>query len=68
MGKGFTTCMLHQHYLGDKSRRMRWTGHVAHMRRRELYTAFWLENLKGRDRLENLAIDGRIILERILKK
>jgi len=29
---------------------------------------FWLENLKGRDQLEDLAIDGRIILEWILGK
>jgi hypothetical protein len=24
---------------------------------------FWLENLKGRDYIEDLAVDGRIILE-----
>jgi len=30
--------------------------------RLEIYIIFWLENLKGRDHLENLNIDGRIIL------
>jgi hypothetical protein len=31
-------------------------------------TVFWLENLKGRDRFEDLDVDGRIILETILWK
>jgi hypothetical protein len=30
-------------------------------------TGFWWENLKERDHIEDLAIDGRIILERLLK-
>jgi len=33
-----------------------------------MYTVFWLENLKGRDHSEDLAVDGRIILELILGK
>jgi hypothetical protein len=33
-----------------------------------MYTKFWFENLKGRDRLEDLNVDGRIILERVLGK
>jgi len=32
------------------------------------YTIFWSENLTGRDYSEDLGVDGRIILERILKK
>jgi hypothetical protein len=28
----------------------------------------WSENLKGRDHLEDIGIDGRIILEYILRK
>jgi hypothetical protein len=27
----------------------------------EIYTKFWLENIKRRDQLEGLDIDGRII-------
>jgi hypothetical protein len=31
-------------------------------------TKFWLKNMKGRDHLEDLDIDRRIILEWILEK
>jgi hypothetical protein len=48
-----------------KSRKMRWTGHLAHMR---MHTKFLEENLKGRDHFKALAIDGMIILEHILGK
>jgi hypothetical protein len=39
-----------------------------HGRMRNAYTVFWLENLKGRDHLEDLGVDGKIILEWILRK
>jgi hypothetical protein len=32
-----------------------------------MVTIFSLENLKGKDHVENLGIDGRIILKRILE-
>jgi hypothetical protein len=31
-----------------------------------MHTTFWLENLKGRDHLEDLGVDREIILEWIL--
>jgi hypothetical protein len=37
-------------------------------RKDEMHTKFWLENLKGRDHLEDLDVVGKIILERILRK
>jgi len=36
--------------------------------RLEMRTKFWSENLKGRNHLENLDVDGKIILKRILGK
>jgi hypothetical protein len=30
--------------------------------RDEMPTIFWLENLKGRDHLEDLGIDGKVML------
>jgi hypothetical protein len=38
------------------------------MGRWEMHTSFRLANLKGRDDLEDLGIDGRKILKWILKK
>jgi len=50
-----------------KSRRLRFAGHVACMKRWKMHMKFWSENLKGRDHLEDLGIGERIILEWILK-
>jgi len=45
-----------------KSRRMRWVNYVVRCDKREMHTIIWLENLKGRDHLEELGVDGKIIL------
>ena len=51
-----------------KSRRMRWTGHVACMGERvEAYTGFWWGNLKERDHLGDQGVDERIILRWIFR-
>jgi len=50
-----------------KSRRMRWTEHVAHMGE-EGYTGFWWGNLRERDHWGDPDVDGRIILRWIFKK
>jgi len=47
---------------------MRWGGHVAHTGEMRNAYKFWSENLKGRDHLEDLSTDGKIILEWILGK
>jgi hypothetical protein len=36
--------------------------------REEMHTEFWWGNLRERDRLEDLGVDGRIILKQIFKK
>jgi len=36
--------------------------------RREIHSGFWWGNLKERDHLEDLDIDGRIILTLVIKK
>jgi hypothetical protein len=51
-----------------KSRISRWAGHVARMGRRDAYTGFWCGNLRGRDRLGDPGVDGRIILRWIFRK
>jgi hypothetical protein len=50
------------------SRRMRWEVHVARMGREEEYTGFWWRNLNERDHLEDLGVEGRIILRWIFRK
>jgi hypothetical protein len=32
-----------------------------------MHIVFWLDNLKGRDHFEDMGIDGRILLEWILR-
>jgi len=51
-----------------KSRRMRWTGHVAHMGEMKMRTVFWFEHLNGRHHSEDLGVDRSVILEWILWK
>jgi hypothetical protein len=42
---------------------MIWAGHVACLEEMRNAHKNWVENLKGRDHLEGLDIDGRIILD-----
>jgi hypothetical protein len=51
-----------------KSIRIKWARHVARMGRTEVYTGFWWGNLRERDHLGDLGLDGRIILNWIFRK
>jgi hypothetical protein len=50
------------------SRRIRCTGKVAFVGRREIHTGFWWGNLNDTDHLKGLEVDRRIILKRIARK
>jgi len=48
---------------------MRWAGHKTHIgRREEVLTGFWWENLRERDHLGDLGVNGRILLRWIFRK
>jgi hypothetical protein len=50
-----------------QSWRIRWTGHVACMRKINAYSIF-VGRPEGKNHFEDLDVDGKIILERILGK
>jgi hypothetical protein len=45
---------------------MRWARPVGHVE--EMHTKFYSEDLKGKDYLQNLGVDGMTLLERIVEK
>jgi hypothetical protein len=49
-----------------KSRRMRWSGHVARMRRLGMHIVYWWESQKERDHWEDQDVGGWTILKCIL--
>jgi hypothetical protein len=49
-----------------KSRKMRWAWLQYTWESCEMHTNCWPENLDGKDHLENMGVNWRIILERIL--
>jgi hypothetical protein len=49
-------------------RQVKWAGHIPRKVRREMRAKFWSGRLKGRDRLKDVGVDGKIILEWILRK
>jgi hypothetical protein len=56
-----------KYHLGDTNKENE-TGGACSSHGEMRNTIFWLENLKGRDHLEDLDVDGKIILEWISGK
>jgi hypothetical protein len=51
-------------YFNETKRRYIPEGyHILHRENMKSHTKFWLESLKGRDKSENLDVDGMIILK-----
>ena len=46
----------------------RWLGHVARMVNRRVYRGSWWRNMSERDNLENLELNGKVLLECFFKK
>jgi hypothetical protein len=51
-----------------KTRRMRWMGHVARIGEAKNVGRVLIRKTEGRNRLEDLGVDGRIILQWTLVK
>jgi hypothetical protein len=64
----FITCASPDIITVIKSRRINEWGHAIHMGEMRNVYKFWSENLKGRDYLEDLDVDGMVISEWILGK
>jgi len=50
-----------------KTRRIRWAGYEACVSEGKVFSWFWFGNMGRRDHLEELDVDGRIILQWIFK-
>jgi hypothetical protein len=46
-----------------KSRMMRWVGCLAHVREKRMHAGFWLGNVKEGNDLEDLGMNGGMILK-----
>jgi hypothetical protein len=66
MLKSFVICAFHQ--ILFKSRRMRYVGHVARTGERSVANRVLVGKPEGKNILEDLGVDGRIILKWIFKK
>jgi hypothetical protein len=51
-----------------RSWRIRRDGYIVRKGRREMHRIFWLGHLKGREYLEDLGVDEKIILDWVLGK
>jgi hypothetical protein len=59
----FFICTTYPILFGWPNKKLRWPGHVVLWEREEVYTEFWWGNLGERDLLEDLGVDGPLILK-----
>ena len=60
--RSFMICTPHQIFLGGQIKEDRMGGACGVWWRNEMYRGFWWVNLKKRDNLQDLGVDGSIIL------
>jgi hypothetical protein len=51
-----------------RTREIKWPGDVARLVTGDVHTLFWLGDLRGRDNMKNLGVDGRILFKWIFEK
>ena len=61
-------CTAHQLCYSGHQIEKNEMGRACNMNGGEVYTGFWLGNLRERDHLEGLGVDDRVILKCIFKK
>jgi len=51
-----------------RTRGIKWTGDVARLVTGDVHTGFWFGDLRGRDDMKGLGVDGRILFKWIFEK
>jgi len=61
--RSFMICTPHQIFLGGEIKEDGMVGACGIWGRNKMHTGFWWVNLKKRDKLQDLVVDGSIILK-----
>jgi len=58
----------HQYYFGTEIKKNEMGGTCRKFEEREVHRGIWWRNLKERGHMEDIGVEGRIILKRIFKR